>query len=79
MVEIKINCPACSKTGKLEVEENIIKKSLRGITAINVGEFLICPHSFIVYIDMNFTVRDCFFSDFKIELPEIRFHKIYEI
>ena len=33
----------------------------------NVGDFLISQHSFIVYIDRNFIVRDSFISDFKIE------------
>ncbi|GAG01673.1 unnamed protein product, partial [marine sediment metagenome] len=51
--------------------ENIIENSLRGITAINVAEHLICSHSFIAYVDKNLVIRDSFICDFKIELPEI--------
>lgn len=31
---------------------------------------MICEHSFIVYLDRNLVVRDCFVADFKIELSE---------
>ncbi|MFX1258196.1 MAG: hypothetical protein ACFFAN_10075 [Promethearchaeota archaeon] len=77
MVEIKIHCPLCFKSGNIEIEENIISKSERGISAINVAEHLICPHSFVAYVDKNLVVRDCFVTDFKIQLPEIEVE--YEI
>ncbi|MFX1339963.1 MAG: hypothetical protein ACFFDK_15230 [Promethearchaeota archaeon] len=70
MVEIEIRCPACSKKGLIEVEENLILKSERGLSAINVGENLICSHSFVAYIDKNLSVRDSFITDFKIETPK---------
>lgn len=71
MVKVKINCPICNKFGRIEVEENIIKNSKRGIAAVNVTSDLVCEHSFIAYIDRNFTLRDSFVSDFTIELPDI--------
>ncbi len=70
MVEIEIHCPICSKKGIIEVEENLIRKSERGVSAINVAENLICSHSFVAYIDKNLKVRDSFITDFKIETPE---------
>jgi len=71
MVKVEIRCPSCAKVGKVEIEENIISQSVRGITAVNVAEFLICEHSFVAYIDKNLAVRDCFVADFQIELPRL--------
>jgi len=76
MVEVEIYCPKCSKKGKLELEENLLKESKRGISAINVAEDLICEHSFIAYIDKNLNVRDCFITDFKIDIPQIELEPI---
>ncbi len=79
MVEIEILCPLCTKKGTIEVEENLILKSDRGISAINVSENLICPHSFVAYIDKNLKVRDSFITDFKIETPKIELeHNLVE-
>ncbi|MFX0186269.1 MAG: hypothetical protein ACFE8A_00885 [Candidatus Hodarchaeota archaeon] len=78
MVKVEIHCPECTKKGKLEVEENLIIQSKRGVSAINVAEDLICKHSFIAYIDKNFNVRDCFITDFTIELPQIEIEQITE-
>ncbi|MFW9899112.1 MAG: hypothetical protein ACFFDO_07615 [Candidatus Thorarchaeota archaeon] len=78
MVNVEIRCPECSKIGKLEVEENLIIQSKRGVSAINVAEDLICNHSFIAYIDKNLNVRDCFITDFTIELPQIEVEQITE-
>ena len=75
MIKVQIYCPECSKMGFIEVEENIIQESSRGITAVNVAEYLVCKHSFIVYIDKNFCVRDSFITDFTIELPSIKFEE----
>ena len=72
MVKIEIRCPSCSKIGYVEVEDNVVKRSSRGITAINVAEYLICEHSFVAYIDKDLTVRDCFLTDFQIELPSLQ-------
>jgi len=71
MVGIEISCPDCSKRGTIEVEENLIRNSERGVSAINVAENLICSHSFVAYIDKNLAVRDSFITDFKIETPEM--------
>ena len=76
MVKVEIRCPQCSNKGKLEVEENLIIQSERGISAINVAENFICKHSFIAYIDKNFNVRDCFITDFTIDLPQIEVEQI---
>ena len=69
---VEVRCPACGKHGAIEVEENIVKNSPRGVTAVNVADYLICEHSFIAYIDKNFVVRDCFISDFTVQLPQIK-------
>ena len=71
MVKIVIRCPKCSKKRTIDVEENLVRNSERGVTAITVAEALICDHSFVAYIDRNLSVRDCFIADFQIEIPQL--------
>jgi hypothetical protein len=78
MVKVEIQCPSCAKKGKIEVKENLVRESERGIVAINVSENLVCSHSFVAYIDKNLAVRDCFLTDFKIELPKMEIEQKIE-
>jgi len=71
MVEVEIRCPSCKKAGKINVQEDKVLNSQRGITTIGVARSIICDHSFVAYIDTNFDIRDCFISDFTVELPEL--------
>jgi len=71
MKKLLITCPSCGKTGHIEISEEIIKKSLRGLLSVNIAEETICPHTFSVYIDKNLKIRDYFMVDFKIDLPNI--------
>jgi len=71
MKRVKIHCPVCNKSGKIEVDETLLEKSKRGILAVNIDKSIICPHSFISYIDKNFNIRDSFVSDFTLELANI--------
>lgn len=71
MVELEIRCPSCKKLGKIDVQEDRVSNSQRGITTIGVARSIICDHSFVAYIDTNFDIRDCFISDFTVELPEL--------
>ena len=77
MVHVDIRCPECLKTAKVDVEENILHQSKRGISAINICA-LICDHTFVAYIDTNLNVRDCFITDFTIDLPQIELEQISE-
>ncbi|MFX1393175.1 MAG: hypothetical protein ACFFAH_06315 [Promethearchaeota archaeon] len=69
MPKIQVKCPSCSQIGDVDVSEDNIKTSTRGILAISVNN--ICSHSFIIYIDRNFHIRDYFIVDFSITLPKI--------
>lgn len=69
---IYIKCPKCGKNGIIEVSNDDLKNNLRGILAINIVEGNICSHSFIIYIDKNFNIRDYFVADFQLELPETK-------
>lgn len=69
MVNLEIRCPNCSKRGKIEVSEEKIKSTTRGLYAVNVSENIICEHSFVVYVDKNLSVRDSFMADFQIDMP----------
>jgi hypothetical protein len=70
-IAIKITCPLCGKKGQFEISNEVFKNSVRGILAVNIQEKVICPHSFLVYVDKNLVVRDYFTTDYKLELPEI--------
>ena len=70
MVKIEIHCPKCSKRNKIEVSEEEVKNTKRGLYAVNISEGIICEHSFIAYLDKNLVVRDTFIADFQITLPE---------
>jgi len=76
MAKVEIRCPACSKRGNIQLEESVINQSTRGVTAINIDKNQICPHSFVAYIDKNMDIRDCFLTDFQIELPIMETKKI---
>jgi len=69
MVNLEVRCPNCSKRGKIEVSEEKVKNTTRGLYAVNVSENIICDHSFYVYVDKNLIVRDSFMADFQIDLP----------
>ncbi len=72
MVRVLIKCPECSAIDKIDVDENMIVHNERGVTAVNIVKSTMCSHSFIVYIDTNFAVRDSFVTDFNVELPKIQ-------
>jgi hypothetical protein len=69
MVKLEVRCPICSKRGNIEVSEQEVKNSTRGLFAVNIPENIVCSHSFIAYIDKNLTIRDTYTADFQIELP----------
>ena len=70
MKKIEVRCPSCAGRGLIEVSEVEVERAKRGVFAVNVSEGIICEHSFVAYIDKNFTVRDTFMTDFQLELPE---------
>jgi hypothetical protein len=69
MAKIDIRCPVCSEWKKLDIPDDAVDESTKGLLTINVTAGMICEHSFIVYVDKNLIVRDCFVADFKIEVP----------
>ncbi len=71
MKKIEVRCPSCAGRGFIEVSEEKVGKVERGVFAVNVSEGIICEHSFVAYIDKNFTVRDTFITDFQLEVLDI--------
>lgn len=69
-MKIEFRCPACSKRGTLEISEEDVKKTAKGLFAVNIDK-IFCSHSFIAYVDKNLSIRDCYIADFQIELPDI--------
>lgn len=78
MVGVEVFCPGCNKNGTIEVSEETIRENSRGVAAVNVMQDIVCKHSFVVYIDKNLAVRDCFITDFTIELPQIEIEERVE-
>jgi len=74
-VPVLLTCPSCGAKGQINFDKKLITNSDRGITAINIVENLICIHSFVAYIDNNYTLRDSFICDFKVELPQVHFEQ----
>lgn len=75
-ISISFNCPTCSKSGTLTLNENKIRNSDRGITSINIEKGTTCKHSYIVYIDRNLAVRDIISADFTIVLPDAGYNSV---
>ena len=71
MTDVRISCPSCAKTGEIEVSEDSMLSTSRGLLSINISKDVICPHSFVAYIDKNFCIRSYFLADFYVELPKI--------
>lgn len=70
MTKLEIRCPSCSKRGNIDVAEDDVKNTTRGLYAVNITQGIVCEHSFVAYVDKNLTVRDSYIADFQIELPE---------
>ena len=71
MVKVEFRCPSCNKTGKFEVDEELLKQTERGVLAVTIPPGKICSHSFVAYVDKNHDIRDSFSADFTIEIPEL--------
>ena len=71
MTSVLIVCPSCKTQGNIDVSLDVLKGATKGLLAINISPDIICPHSFVAYIDKNLKIRDYFMGDFKIQLPEI--------
>ncbi len=79
MERIKIYCPTCLKEGEIEVISNWFKNTSSGILALHIGKDQICPHSFVLFLDTHFNIRDLFSTDYQIDLPMFQLrdgHKI---
>jgi len=69
MTKLEIRCPSCSKRGNIDVSEEDVKNTTRGLYAVNITQGIICEHSFVAYVDKNLSVRDSYMADFQIEIP----------
>ena len=52
-----INCPICKKSGHIKVPEDVVKAKRTGLSTVTV-ERRICEHTFLVYVDRNFNMRE---------------------
>lgn len=68
IMNVHICCPICSKTNEIQISKKELGKASRGLLSISLPKNVVCNHSFIVYVDRNFKVRDYFIPDFEINL-----------
>ena len=68
---VHLRCPVCEGSGSINISEDVKSTTKRGILTVNVVEGAVCGHSFVVYLDMNFDIRDYFLADFTVELPKM--------
>ena len=52
---IKVQCPICKASCKINVSDNI--KNSEKIVVLAIKEAIICEHSFTIHIDHNFSIR----------------------
>lgn len=71
MPEVNVICPACGKKGNIVISEKDLKKTGRGLLAVNIPKNTVCDHSFTTYVDRNGEIRDYFMVDFEVSLPNI--------
>ncbi|MFW9988996.1 MAG: hypothetical protein ACFFC3_10095 [Candidatus Odinarchaeota archaeon] len=71
MVVINIRCPICSKNRMLSIDEEQIKFKASGLCTLNIEENFTCEHSYIIFIDQHYNIRDYYDFDYNIELSEI--------
>ncbi|MFX1273842.1 MAG: hypothetical protein ACFFBP_13925 [Promethearchaeota archaeon] len=69
-MNVDISCPACKRTGQIQIKDNMVESSHRNVTVVDIAQDTICEHSFIVFIDKDLKIKDCYVCDFKIELPK---------
>ncbi len=71
MVVINIRCPKCSKNRMLSIDEEQIKFKASGLCLLNIDENFTCEHSYVIFIDQHYNIRDYYDFDYNIELSEI--------
>ncbi len=71
MVKVEFRCPSCNSVGKLDVDEELLKQTKRGVLAVTIPHGKLCQHSFVSYVDKNLAIRDAFSADFLLEIPEL--------
>lgn len=79
MKRISLICPICSKSKIQKVPPGLLDKRnqcAKGIVAILVPENTICEHLFVVYVDMNFSIRDTISGE---ELKKINQSKLINV
>ena len=59
-------CPECGRTKVVKIPDNIFQAATeceKGILAILIPEHTICNHTFMIFVDRNFSVRDTMSTD----------------
>lgn len=67
--KVLISCPICHKSGNVKVPTDIVKSKRTGLSTITV-ERRICDHTFLIYVDKNFNMRESEKIDY-IQAPSI--------
>ena len=74
-VPIRLRCPICHRQKQILISKDVIYNKKSGIISVFIAGLTICEHSFYIYIDKQFKVRDYLVADIAITDQ----HDIYEI
>jgi len=58
MRKLQIVCPICSKSKRIEIPPEIFNIDEGSLLKVPIKSGLVCPHSFMMLIDYNFSIRD---------------------
>jgi len=85
MKRVMIECPTCHLKKLQGIPPQLMEERNhceKGIVAVLIPTNIVCTHVFVMYIDMNFSVRDYLTSDKMQELNKkkiVQFHTIEEM
>jgi hypothetical protein len=74
-----LQCPVCNKTRVQKIPPFLTEKRYqidKGVCGILIPEKIVCEHGFIVYMDMNFSVRDVISLD---QAQELNMRKLIQL
>jgi len=72
MDSLIVRCPSCNKRGTIHLsDKNMVERNSSGIISLCIPSNQICSHDLIIYLDHNREIRDCFATDFCIEIPKL--------
>ena len=61
-----LRCPICHRQKEILISKDVVDNKRSGIISVFIAGLTICEHSFYIYIDKQFKVRDYLVADIPI-------------